>query len=72
MVNARYTGDERRKNTLSESEFEAIAQRASQIAMAHVYEEVGKSVLKKLSWAVGLALAALIAWLSGSGKIQIR
>jgi len=63
---------ERRTFSLSEEEFEAIAKRASQLTMQHVYEEVGKSVIKKLIWFIGLAVSGLIAWLVGTGKVSAK
>lgn len=50
---------------LSEEQIELIAEKAAEKAVAkltdHVYREVGKSVVSKLSWTVGvITLAAIL------------
>ena len=61
--------DNRRKYRLTDEQFEALANKAAERALQTVYAEVGKSVLKKLLWALGLALSALLLWLSSKGSI---
>ena len=45
-----------------------LAERVAQKLMAHIYIEIGRSVVKKLAW---LALAVLIAVAVGLGIIKI-
>lgn len=55
---------------LTEHEIEAIAERAAQRALQHVYAEVGKSVLKKLMWAIGTIATVVLMWLAGNGYLK--
>jgi len=62
-----YEGQERRKHwTLSEEQFEAIAERAADKALEKVYNQVGKSVLTRLAWLAGIVIISLALWLSGA------
>lgn len=54
---------------LSEEEMDAIAERAARKALEIVYAEVGKSVLNKLAWFVGLVIVGLLIWLTGKGAL---
>ena len=65
-----YDGQERRRKSISDEEFEAIANRAAEKALEKVYAEVGKGVLKKLLWLIGAATLAAIAFLSAKGYIK--
>ena len=51
---------------LSEEQIELIAEKAAEKAVAkltdRVYREVGKSVLSKLSWTVGVITLAAVIW----------
>lgn len=65
-----YTGEERRKTVeLSDDQIERIAERAAEVALSKVYQQIGKSVVQKILWVVGAASLALFAWLNGSGKV---
>jgi hypothetical protein len=54
-----------------DSRLGAIAELAAEKALEQVYAGIGKSVLKKLSWAVGVIILAILAWLSGKGVVKI-
>ena len=54
---------------LSDSQIEAIAERAAEVALNKVYAEVGKNVLKKLAWLTGVAVIGLALWLAGNGSL---
>jgi hypothetical protein len=72
-----YEGPDRRRvfhNTLSEEQLEEIAERAAEKAIAKVtqdlYTSIGKAVLTKVVWSVGVAWVALIIWLNAKGFIR--
>jgi len=54
---------------LTDSQIEAIAERAAEVALNKVYAEVGKNVLKKLAWLTGVAVIGLALWLAGNGSL---
>ncbi len=39
--------------------------------LASIYEDIGRSIVKKLLWAVGAIFAALLAWLASKGYITV-
>lgn len=62
--------ERRTVNTLSDEQIEEIAKRAAEIAIQHVYIEVGRSVIKKTFWLAGVVTVGLFIWLSGNGVIK--
>ena len=54
---------------LTDAQIEAIAERAAEVALNKVYTEVGKNVLKKLSWITGVAVIGLFMWLAGHNAL---
>lgn len=54
---------------LTDAQIEAIAERAAEVALNKVYADVGKSVLKKLAWLVGVVVIGLAMWLAGNGNL---
>lgn len=59
--------DDRRKNGgLDAEQIEAI----KQAILASIYEEIGRSIVKKILWAGGAVLFALLAWLVGHGYVK--
>lgn len=56
---------------LTEAQIEAIAEKAAIKAMekitAHIYQNVGKSVVEKTFWIVGAVSIMLYFWLSSKG-----
>lgn len=53
-----------------EAKMGAIADLAVKKALEQIYAEVGKSVLKKTLWMVGVVVFALFMYLAGVGKIK--
>lgn len=60
-------------STLTEEQIEEIAERAAERAMRkltdHMYKQVGKSVVSKLFWIVGVISVGLYMWLKQKGVI---
>jgi hypothetical protein len=54
---------------LTEEQMDLIAEKAARKALEFVYAEVGKSVLKKLAWLVGLIVVGLALWMAGKGHL---
>jgi hypothetical protein len=54
---------------LTDAQIEVIAERAAEVAFEKIYQEVGKSVLKKLAWLTGAATIGLFMWLGGNGHL---
>ena len=58
--------EDRRKNGgLTDEQLEAI----KQAILDSIYQEIGKSLVRKAIWAVGAILLAALAWFHGAGKI---
>jgi hypothetical protein len=71
-----FDGTERRKKyRIPEAEIEKIANRAAQKAVQRMlddgYKAVGRNVLEKGIWFVGLIACGLFAWLMSKGFIKI-
>lgn len=49
---------------LTEEQIDAIAEKAAEKALAKVYEEVGRSVVKRILWIVGAVALGLMSLLS--------
>ena len=61
--------EERRKNGgLTQDQIDAI----KEAVLASVYEEIGRSIVKKVLWALGAISLTGIAWLVGSGHVSIK
>ena len=62
------------KHELSDDQIEDIAERAATRAVSKVkgefYEEVGKGVMSKLYWLVGIILVGAYAWMVAHGFIK--
>ena len=54
---------------LTEAQLDAIATKAAEKALQLDYAEVGRSVLTKLAWLVGLATIGLVIFLSAKDAI---
>ena len=53
--------EERRANAgITDEQIEVIKERI----LASVYEDIGRSLVKKVLWATGAVLTALLAWLT--------
>lgn len=63
-----YQGRERRAaHPLSDEQMEAIAERAAEKALQKVYAEVGRNLVHKLLWFIGVAAIGLLMWMNGKG-----
>jgi len=65
------SSEERRRSPVSDEQLEAIARRAAEIALEKVYSEVGKGVVKRFAWAIGIIAIGVISWLIKKGHIPI-
>ena len=69
-----YSGPERRVEIpLSETQIEAIAEKAAEKAIERltgdVYKAVGRSVITKFVWVVGASVVGFWLWAKGKGLI---
>lgn len=55
------------RTSISEEDLERIADLAASKALDKVYLEIGKGVLRRLAWFVGIAVVALLMWMGGKG-----
>lgn len=46
-----------------------IAERAAKRVFDRIYSDIGKGVLRKLTWLVGLVSIGLLGWLAGKGIV---
>jgi len=61
--------DQKQNIPLTDSQIEAIAERAAEVALNKVYADVGKNVLKRMAWLTGVAVIGLALWLAGNGSL---
>ena len=54
------------RHEFSDEEIEAIKERI----LASVYEDIGRSLVKKVLWVGGTLLLALLAWLTAKGYVK--
>ena len=54
---------------LTDAQIDEIAEKAAERAFQKIYQNVGKSVLTKLTWMVGAAVIGLFIWLGGHGSL---
>lgn len=54
---------------LSDEQINSIAEKAAARALEKVYAEVGKSVLRKLAWFVGLLVVSGAMWIIGRDEL---
>ena len=55
---------------LTDDQIDIIAERAAQRALQIVYAEVGKGIMKKLAWLIGVVVVGAAAWLGGKGYLS--
>ena len=59
---------EKRKNCgLSDEQIDLIRE----AVLASVYEDIGRSLVRKVIWAIGAVLTALLTWF-GANHVQIK
>lgn len=63
--------DRQEPRLLTEHDIDHIAEKAAEKALEKVYTDIGKSVVKKALWAVGIGTLILMVWLSGTGKAPV-
>jgi hypothetical protein len=56
---------------LNEEQIEVIAERAARRALEIVYAEVGRSVIKRLTWLAGVVTVGLALWLIGKDRLPL-
>lgn len=71
-----YKGPERRREVyLSDDQIEQIAEEAAKRALKHMiedgYKAVGKNVIEKGAWVVGVLACGIFAWLASKGFIKV-
>jgi hypothetical protein len=54
---------------LTDAQIDEIAEKAAERAFQKIYQNVGKSVLTKLTWMVGAAVIGIFMWLGGHGSL---
>lgn len=60
-----------RAEMLTNAEIDKVAKRAVDMAFQQMYEEVGKNVVRKVLWIIGVVAIGLAMWLSSRG-VDIR
>lgn len=55
---------------LSDEQIDDIAERAAERALEKVYAQVGKSVVTKMLWLVGVVTLCLLVWLAGKDAMR--
>lgn len=55
---------------LSEAEIEQLVERVTERVVENFYAEVGRGVVKKFLWLVGMIAVGLAAWLGLTGKMN--
>lgn len=72
-IEAKKAESETMQVVLSEEQIDAIAEKAAQKAVAsltdHVYKQVGKGVINKFVFVVGVLAVALYLWAQGHGYL---
>ncbi len=58
--------DRRKNGLLTDEQLEAIKEQI----LASVYEDIGRSLVKKIVWLIGTMLFGLLAWLAAKGYIK--
>ena len=54
---------------LTEAQIDAIAEKAARRALDIVYADIGRNVLRKLAWLVGVTVIGLALWLAGKDAL---
>lgn len=67
MTDAREELERRKYGGLTNEQVEAIRE----AILASIYEEIGRSVVKKILWIGGALLLAVLGWFAGKGYLHI-
>ena len=54
---------------LTDAQINEIAEKAAERAFQKIYQNVGKSVLTKLTWMVGAAVVGIFMWVGSNGTL---
>jgi len=54
---------------LTDAQIDEIAEKAAERAFQKIYQNVGKSVLTKLTWMLGAAVVGFFMWVGGNGSL---
>lgn len=66
-----YEGPERRQySEIPEELIEHIAERAAERVLNKVYQGIGRNVVRKTAWVVGLVIVSVTIFLAGKGIIK--
>lgn len=57
---------------LTPEQIDAIAEKAARRALQIVYAEVGASVIKKITWIIGVVAIGFMLWLAGKNALPER
>jgi hypothetical protein len=73
QVSHHTNGGERRApfSGLSEDDVEELVGRVTQKVLDKCYQDIGRSVVNKALWVIGLVSVSLLIWLAGAGKLKI-
>ena len=67
--------DRRRHGCLSEEQINDIAERAADKAVEkitnHLYQEIGKTLIQKTLWLIGVCFFGLGLWLNSKGLFKV-
>jgi tetrahydromethanopterin S-methyltransferase subunit G len=55
---------------LTEQQIDVIVDRVVNKVFEKIYQDIGKGVVRKLTWAVGLVVTGLLLWLAGKGWVK--
>lgn len=55
---------------ITDAQMDAIAERAADKAIEKIYAEVGKNVLRRLAWLIGLIVISVALWLAGNKALH--
>jgi hypothetical protein len=58
------------KLPLTDEQIEHIVERVTERVIENVYISVGKGVVKKAFYIIGLSVLALVTWLAGAGHLK--
>ena len=58
------------KITLTDEQLEQLVEKVTEKVIENVYISIGKSIVKKFFWIVGVGTVALFAWMSTNGHLK--
>lgn len=56
---------------LTDEQIEEIVEKVTERVIEKVYTNVGKSIVHKFFWVVGLAAISIVTYFAGSGHIKV-